>query len=239
MSCRDSRAQAALERLFLGELKPSEHEWLREHARGCESCREQYERISRVSMVLEKPAAGIPSERLALLEATLLKRVQAKKPAAGRRWLSLAIPIMATAVLVVLLVPVVMRRSGGDEFQPRGGTHSAFGIRAFCVDPGPPPHVVAEARSGQALRCAAGSALQFTYTAPRAARLEIVGEPASDLQIYPREGEGRVSEGVDVPIQFSVPVRSDWLKGPTRLVARFREPSTGEVLGESVMTVTP
>jgi hypothetical protein len=240
MRCMDRRAREALEQLLLGGLSASSYAWLRAHAKECASCHEEYDRISRVAIALEKPAAILPQERLKLLEAQLLGSL--KPTPLERRWrwaLPVAVAASAAALLVVT-VPGVWPRGAPEPFQARGTERSIFGVRAFCVQPGSPPQVIAEARPHEALRCPLGAALQFTYTAPRASLLEITSVPEDAQRFFPSsDARAEVTPGVDVPLPYSTPVTPAWLREPTRIVARFREPGTGAPLAETFITVRP
>lgn len=239
MSCADRRAQAALDALLLGGLAAEEHSWLRGHARKCESCQEQFDRVGRVAFALEK-SGGMPRETAASLEAELLGRLEEQEPASGRRlarWVPRWIPVLVPVAVAAGLALIVLPSAREDGFQSRGGAGASFGVRAFCVRP---PQVVAEARSGGKLRCPVGSALQFTYTAPRAARLELVAMTLGASRVFPSsEGTETVGAGVDVPLPFSTPVSEEWVKGPLQLLARFREVEGGEILSESSITLEP
>ncbi|MET0404276.1 MAG: hypothetical protein ABW123_17835, partial [Cystobacter sp.] len=115
----------------------------------------------------------------------------------------------------------------------------AWGVRAFCVDAR--GGVRAEARSGETLVCEEGSAVQFLYTAPAAARLSVettsaTGEP---LRFFPEEGTAReVTAGVDVALPHSTPVQGGWLSGPLEVRARFWD-AGGRVLSETRLTLAP
>jgi hypothetical protein len=247
MRCTDAEAKAALQALFLGELKAHDHARLREHVKACAECLEAYERLSRVESALERRV--LPKGREALLEAQLLERVRAADRAAApeRRslwaWWKVALPVVAVAAVATLVVlPQVRGRgtAGPDDWQARSGSsEGAFGVRAFCVSPG--GEVQGEARPGGALACPEGSAVQFSYTAPKGARLSVAAKSPSGevLQFFPREGEvAPVAPGVDVPLSYSTPVQGSWLSAPLEVRARFTD-EKGGLLGETQVTLTP
>jgi len=244
MKCTNTEAKAALRALFIGELEPERHARLREHAKTCAECREDYERLSRVESSLEKRV--LPKGREALLEAQILQRVRASEQAAApeRRsfwdWWKVLLPAAAVAAVAMLVVVPRVRGPGDGEWQPRsGGVGSAFGVRAFCVSP--EGKVQGEARPGGRLACAEGAAVQFSYTAPQGARLSVAAKSPSGevLQFFPREGEAApVTAGVDVPLAYSTPVQGGWLSAPMEVRARFTD-EKGQVLGETEVTLTP
>jgi hypothetical protein len=235
MSC--AAAQTHLDALFVGELEPKGFEALREHVKGCADCLEQYERISRVESVLEH--GGMAPERSALLEGRLLARIAAKEPpkAAWLAWRDWLMPFLGAAALVALIIP--LSRGTDDGWQSRGAKPvSAFGVRAFCVEPGAAPRILSEARSGGTLVCPPGAAVQFTYTAPRPALLQISLE-GSPLVFFPADGEPTVVSGLDVPIGHSTPVDAQWLAAPVRATARFNEPESGALISQTSIDLRP
>lgn len=246
MKCTNTEAKAALRALFIGELEPERHARLREHAKTCAECREDYERLSRVESSLEKRV--LPAGREALLEAQILARVRASEQAAApeRRsfwdWWKVLLPAAAVAAVAMLVVLPQVRGPGpgNEEWQARGsGDKSAFGVRAFCVSP--EGKVQGEAQPGGRLACAEGAAVQFSYTAPQGARLSVAAKSPSGevLQFFPREGEAApVTPGVDVPLSYSTPVQGGWLSAPMEVRALFTD-EKGQVLGETEVTLTP
>jgi len=229
-------ARGAMERQFAGELAPEAHAELRAHLETCPSCREFYERLARVDAALER--GGLSEQRLEALEGRLLSRVApASAPAAGApskpkraAW------VAALAAVVVLAVAVPLWRATRDDtFTPRGQGGETWGVRAFCVAAG--KQVTAEALPGGTLRCAQGSTVQFTYTAPRGALLSIALE-STGQRFFPSEGaQAEVEAGTDVALPLSTPI-GEWLKGPQRVTARFTD-SAGGTLAESTLTLTP
>ncbi len=225
-------AMQAIDALFVGELDARSFAALREHVAHCAGCRDQYERIARVEAVLEK--GSLSPDRAQILEPLLLARVKPLE-APGSAWWHRLMPALGALALLLLALP--LSRAAQEEFQARSGRSSTFGVRAFCVAVGPTPKVTAEARPGGRLACPPGSAVQFTYTAPRASRLHI-DIPASGQRFFPTDdASGAVGTGVDVPLPFSTPV-SDWLEGPTQVRARFFD-EAGKVLGETTLTLEP
>ncbi|HZI09371.1 MAG TPA: hypothetical protein VE153_03205 [Myxococcus sp.] len=250
--CADGKAKQALQALFRGELDGEGFTRLRAHAATCVSCREAYDRLARVESTLEKRV--LPVQRQALLEDQLFARLRAgtapaKAPTRAaaparftlRPWMGASLGFAMAAVLAVVVVPgMVKQQAGTEEFQARsGGPGSAYGVRAFCI--GPSGEALAEARPGGTLACPEGDAVQFSYTAPHAARLELEaaspsGEP---LRFFPQEGTvGEVAAGVDVPLPYSTPVQGGWLSGPLQVRARFVD-AQGRPLGETQVTLTP
>lgn len=246
MTCTNSEMKAALRQLFLGELKPEAHAQLREHAKTCPQCRDDYERLSRVESALEKRV--LPQGREALLEAQLMARVQASEKAAApeRRsfwgWWKVALPAAAMAAVALLVVVPRARTSNPaeGEWQARKGSDkSAYGVRAFCVSS--EGQVQGEALPGGKLACPEGASVQFSYTAPQGARLSVAAKSTSGevLQFFPREGsQASVTPGVDVPLSYSTPVQGGWLSAPMEVRAQFTD-DKGQVLGETQVTLTP
>jgi hypothetical protein len=246
MTCANSKAKAALQALFMGELDAEGHAWLRGHAKACAACGEAYEKLSRVESTLEKRV--LPQQREALLEAQLMARVKAAERAAApeRRsfweWWRVALPMGAVAAVAMLVVLPRMQGSGtrGGEWQARSGSKDgAFGVRAFCVSA--EGQVRGEARPGGTLACPEGAAVQFSYTAPEGARLSVAAKAPSGevLQFFPREGDAvPVAPGVDVPLEYSTPVQGGWLSAPLEVRARFVD-EKGQLLGETQVRLTP
>ncbi|WP_434386072.1 anti-sigma factor family protein [Melittangium boletus] len=244
--CTDRQAKQSLRALFEGSLDPEGYARLREHVAGCAACREVYERMSRVDSALEGRA--LPENRQALLEQELFARLaqapQAARPPARARFTlpSFVLPSLAgLAVAAVALVVVVPRmRAPESEWGARGGTATgAWGLRAFCV--GPEGRVLGEAGPGGALVCGEGDAVQFSYTAPEAARLtvEAPGPAGEPLRFFSTEGDGApLAPGVDVPLPHSTPVQGGWLSGPLKVQARFRD-AQGRALSETSLTLSP
>ncbi|MCY1073530.1 hypothetical protein [Archangium lansingense] len=246
--CGDRQAKQALESLFRGELDGEGFTRLRSHAVGCGECREAYDKLSRVESALEKRA--LPASREALLEKELFARlgatakpVRAPEPERKRFFPQLFVPVMTGLAMagVALLLVVPQLRERESEFQTRGGETgtAAWGIRVFCV--GADGQVQGEARPGGRLVCGEGSAVQFSYTAPEAARLTVdatspEGEP---LRFFPQEGAAeQVAAGVDVLLPFSTPVQEGWLSRPLEVRARF-EDARGRELSRTNLTLTP
>lgn len=213
--CTDKWAHDALDRLFVGDIEGPEFERLQKHAASCQSCSSQYDRISRADGKLSRTDALSPG-RLALLQRGVLDRAELKneqeRAAKGeRRWWMPALGFaMAAAVAVgIAYVP----KTDDGQYQARGNnTNAAFGIRAFCVRG---PKVIAEALPGGTLKCAPGNSLQLTYTAPKASTLRV--DVGSNSMLSPRA----VVSGADVPLDFSTPVTTEWLNGPTPVTATF------------------
>lgn len=237
MTCES--AQRVIEDQFAGELAPAEDAPLRAHLASCPGCRALYDQLARVDAFLERSNGGLSPTRAAGLERSLLSRVAAPPPAGDRPLLRWLMPALGAAALLVLALPLSRFEPRPSPWQSRAGVSSAFGVRAFCVRPGPPPEVTGEARPGGTLACAPGAALQFTYTAPSDARLEIAVAGA-DLRFFPgADGLGQVVSGTDVPLPFSTRVDASWLSGPVDVQARFVHPVTSTVLGESRITLAP
>lgn len=247
-TCADRQAKQALRALFEETLDAEGFARLRAHVAGCGECREAYERLARVESALEQRA--LPANRQALLEQELFARLSqapqpVRAPAPVRRRFSLPsfwVPSLAglalASVAVVLVVPRL--RAPESEWSARGSAlPSAWGVRAFCV--GPEGSVHGEARSGEALACGEGSAVQFSYTAPEAALLTVetvsaLGEP---LRFFPAEGSAKqVAAGVDVPLPYSTPVQGGWLSGPLEVRASFSD-TRGRVLSQTRLTLVP
>jgi hypothetical protein len=237
MSCAE--AQAAIQRHFTGEAPPEAYEQVRAHVESCAACRDLYERLARVDSSLEP--GGLSPQRLDALEGRLFAKLgvsaAAPAPVAKPWWpkASVAALLVAAAAVVLWVGVPRWRASGGDEFQPRGGTGSTFGVRAFCVGAG--AQVTAEARPGQVLTCGAGSMVQFTYTAPRTSQLSIEIE-GKGLTFFPTSGPRQaIAVGTDIALSSSTPV-GDWLTGSTPVVARFTD-ADGKPLAESRLTIAP
>jgi anti-sigma factor RsiW len=247
--CADRQAKRALEALFRGELEAEGFTRLRAHAAGCEECREAYDQLGRVESALEKRA--LPVGREALLEKELFARLSpAPKPARApapepKRWLPVffapaALGLAVCAVLVLLVAPQ-LRAQREEGWQARGGQEgtTAWGLRAFCI--GADGQVAGEARPGGTLVCGEGGAVQFSYTAPEAARLAVVatsptGEP---LRFFPQEGEAaEVAAGVDVLLPYSTPVTGGWLAGPLEVQASFTD-ARGRPLSTTRVRLSP
>lgn len=235
MSCNDTWAHGALDKLFTGELEGEEFARLHKHVDGCHSCSTQYDRITRADEKLSH-AEGLSAERVALLKGPVLARAELKNEqqrAAKRQqrwWMpALGFGLAAAVAVAVAYVP----KSNPSVFQARGAANnSAFGIRAFCVTG---PKVVAESLPGGTLKCSAGSSLQLTYTAPKAATLSVTVN--GNQPMFPATGgRANVVSGVDVPLEFSTPVTADWLSQSAQLTATFEADGKTE---RSVITVEP
>jgi len=244
--CADRQAKKSLRALLQGELDTEGFTQLRAHAAGCAECREAYDKLSRVESVLEKRA--LPAGREALLEKELFARLgatakpaRAPEPERKRFFQLFLVPAtMGLAAALVMLVVAPQLRKQEPEWQARGGESgtSAWGVRAFCV--GTDGAVHGEALPGGTLTCGEGSAVQFSYTAPEAARLTVeasspTGEP---LRFFPSEGEGAVAAGVDVPLPHSTPVLKSWLAGPLEVRASFHD-EQGRPLSRTQLTLSP
>jgi hypothetical protein len=247
-TCTDRQAKRALEALFRGELDGEGFTRLRAHAVGCDECHEAYDKLGRVESALDKRA--LPASREALLEQELFARlgatpkpVRAPVPERKRFFPQLFVPAalgLAMAGVAFLLV-VPQSSEHAPEWQARGGETAteAWGLRVFCV--GPDGQVRGEARPGGTLVCGEGSAVQFSYTAPQAARLSVEalspdGEP---LRFFPQEGTAQeVAAGVDVLLPFSTPVQGSWLAGPLEVEASFTD-ERGRPLSRTHLTLSP
>ena len=244
-ACGDRQAKQALRALGEGTLDAAGYARLRTHVAGCAECRDTYERLARVDSALEGRA--LPAQREELLRQELFARLEAASrsaPVAARRrftlpaftWPSVA-GLAVAAVAVVVLMP--RRLTQDNEWRTRGvPLTSAWGIRVFCV--GPQGDVLAEARSGQTLVCGEGSSVQFSYTAPEAARLSVEARSSAGelLRFFPREGEAaRVPAGVDMPLPDSTPVQGDWLSQPLVVNASFSD-ARGQVLSQTHLTLS-
>ncbi|WP_375770044.1 hypothetical protein NR798_03915 [Archangium gephyra] len=247
--CGDRQAKQALEALFRGELDGEGFQRLRAHAAGCGECHEAYDKLGRVESALEQRA--LPASREALLEKALMARLGATakpvqapaRPERERFFPRFLVPAMAGLAMagVALLVVVPQLRARESEWGTRGGEQKtvAWGIRVFCV--GADGQVTGEARPGGRLVCGEGSAVQFSYTAPEAAKLTVEatspeGEP---LRFFPPEGTAEeVAAGTDVLLPFSTPVQEGWLAGPLEVRASF-EDAQGRELSRTQLTLSP
>ncbi len=178
------------------------------------------------------------------------------------RWRVFLAPVAlgAAALAVVVFIPRDALRDrvdgtavGIDEsgYQARSGAAAgtesgAWGVRAFCVAPtegAETPRVLAEAGPGDTLKCAAGQRLQFTATAGRPARLELEGLRANGGEplkfVAAADPDAALREGVDVALPFSTPVSAGWLEAPVLVRARFLDADSGQLLGESQLTLSP
>lgn len=234
MNCEAARA--AMDELFAGEAAPDVDAALQAHLPGCATCRERYERLARVDAVLAQGELSAP--RLDQLEARLFARLPVEAPppqptswVRSRGW---AVALAAAVVALVVAVPV-WRLTREDPFSPRGTGGDAWGVRAFCV--GADGKVTSEARAGGTLRCGAGSSVQFTYTAPRGAALDLSLD-GTELRLFPADGASNaITGGVDVALPLSTPVGA-WLATPQVVTARFTD-STGVLVSTSTLTLAP
>lgn len=229
MNCEAARA--AMDEEFAGDELAERASQLRDHLKTCDSCRERYDRLARVEAHLS--GGGLSEQKLDALQARILGKVpetaSAPPPAPARRGFG---TFFAAAAVVVLVAAFALRGwlgSKDDQFTPRGGGES-WGVRAFCVKDG---QVTAEALAGGTLPCPAGALVQFTYTAPKNAKLSIALDGTDQTFISGTP----VIAGIDVALSTSTPV-GDWLSGPKRVTARFTDES-GATLAESSLTITP
>ncbi len=208
--CSSPETASAIDRLFVRGLGEAEFRDLRAHLASCEECRERYDRLSRVKLALSKEP-GLPSDQLTLLGAGLIDG--GSRPARRRSPLALGAAIVAGAAAAGVAAAVLLAvRPDHGQFQARGAAgHAAEGVRAYCIQPGSPPRVLAEAISGGALSCPQGASVQFSYTAGSATHLAIVGvEPSGAVvPFFPQEaGAGPIeSRRIDVPLPYSTPLR--------------------------------
>lgn len=229
MNCEAARA--AMDEEFAGEDVGERAAQLREHLKTCGACRERYDRLARVEAQLS--GGGLSEQKLDALQARILGRASvapsAPPPAPARRDFG---TFLAAAAVVVLVAAFAIRgwlAAKDDSFTPRGGGES-WGVRAFCVKDG---QVTAEALGGGTLPCPVGSLVQFTYTAPKPAKLSIALDGTDQTFV----SGTAVSVGIDVALSTSTPV-GDWLSGPKRVTAKFTDDS-GATLAESSLTITP
>lgn len=230
MNCEAARA--AMDEEFAGDDLGERAAQLREHLKTCDACRERYDRLARVEAQLS--GGGLSEQKMDALQARILGKAAAKAPSAPpplppqRGWGT----FLAAAAVVFLVAAFAIRgwlASPDDQFTPRGGGES-WGVRAFCVKDGA---VTAEALAGGTLPCAPGSVVQFTYTAPKAAKLSIALD-GTDQTFF---SGTPVIAGIDVAMSTSTPV-GEWLSGPQRVTARFTDDS-GATISESALTITP
>lgn len=229
MNCEAARA--AMDEEFAGEDVGERAAQLREHLKTCDACRERYDRLARVEAQLS--GGGLSEQKMDALQARILGKAaaapSAPAPVPAKRGFG---TFLAAAAVVALVAAFAIRgwlAAKEDPFTPRGGGES-WGVRAFCVKDG---QVSAEALSGGTLPCPAGSLVQFTYTAPKAAKLSIALDGTDQTFVSGTP----VIAGIDVALSTSTPV-GDWLSGPKRVTARFTDDS-GATLAESSLTITP
>ena len=234
MNCETARA--TMEEQFAGEELGGRGEQLRAHLKTCEACREGYDRLARVDLALS--GGGLSEQRMDALQARILGKAMVAAtvtqlpvppPVVARRGWGTLFAAAAVLVLIAAIAIPAWRAMQDDGFTPRGGGQS-WGVRAFCVTEG---KVTAEALAGGTLRCASGSVVQFTYTAPQSAQLSIALD-GTDQTFF---SAATVKAGIDVALPSSTPV-GDWLAGPQRVTARFTD-SKGATLAETALTVTP
>lgn len=191
MSCRV--ALERIDRLLLGELRPSEWAQLKGHLEGCAACRQQYNRAVFTLRQLTGSPSEVAPEEWALL-GPLVSRPQ-REPRRWGRWLlgASALPI-GVAVLLNFIVGPPLPDAG--EVQPRGGVRSGPGLlalRAYCVSELEPGlRVVASSDRKGALQCSKGELLQFAYRLegePRWLHLAGVDAEGRVLRYYPRPTE--------------------------------------------------
>jgi hypothetical protein len=261
--CSDREAKQALRALFSGEaLDADAVVQLRAHVAGCDECRQAYDKLGRVESALEGRA--LPASREAMLEKALFARLgvaqaparapeaekvrapeRARTPERERSFLprffmpvGVGLSMAAAAMLVLMVLPGTSQQS---EWQARGGDAetAAWGVRVFCI--GPDGAVRAEASPGGTLVCGEGSSVQFSYTAPEAARLSIEARSAKGdpLRFFPREGEAaQVAAGVDVVLPFSTPVLRSWLPAPLEVQVSFTD-AREQVISRTRITLSP
>jgi len=240
MTCGRRDVVRLLERSFLGELELDEHRELKAHLAACEPCREQYDRQTLAERALHREPPPLPESHLDLVGQAVVAQVAAQpKPQRTRWWLALLAPAAALSLLLAYLAA-----RPEDPFQARSSPATPVeGVRVFCVDPGPEPHVRAtsDLRPGQTLRCKATDLLQFSYTTGNeAVHLSVVslpeaGEGEALHYLNPDAGFASVAlpaNAHDVPFEYSVrPTRH--VPEQRRLVALF---STRPLTFEEVET---
>jgi hypothetical protein len=230
--------QRLVDEIVLGELPPAKWQGLREHLRGCDGCRERYNRVVLAERMLNGgPAAlGSPSPaELARIGASLFAEEKRSVWARAAAWLA-PTPrwtAAATLALAVLLVPfVVLRRPSlrpADEFQARGTGAPATsmerrgGLRAFCIEG---DQVRALDERG---RCSMSANLKLTVSNPgRFQRVFVVGvDGERSVKWYaphPPERESVTApEGIDAPVGGAVRLGVNHSPGPVRIYALFSD----------------
>jgi hypothetical protein len=241
MGC-DDRWRQLIDEVILGELAAAQWERLRGHLRGCDPCRERYNRAVLAERMLHGgPAAlGAPSPpELERIGASLFAAVEARRPLwqRARGWLASPrhLGALVAAAAALALVPLIARGPSlapPREFQARGGAPAVerpAGVRAFCLDG---ERVTALDPKGGVPACDRASHLKLTVSnAGDWSRVFLVGiDDAHALKWYaPRPPESESVEApagpdaVDAPVGGAVRLAVNHAPGPVRIFALFSD----------------
>jgi hypothetical protein len=208
-----------MDRVVLGELSAAEWNELRTHVRGCDACRERYNRATLAERMLHGGAAAIdrpsPLELERIGSAVLGGAAKASqsgwrsafawlRPSA--RWVTGAALLTGAAVLL----PLVLRSPGAgpsvrettpDTLQPRGGATQdrAAALRAFCVT----DHTVELSSADD--RCPATGALQLVVgNGGRFAKIALFGVAEGGAIEWYRSSDAPL--GPEVPFGAPIPL---------------------------------
>jgi len=238
MGC-DDRWRRRIDEVVLGRLSTDGWERLRGHLRGCEPCRDRYNRAVLVERMLHggPPALAGPSPpELERIGASLFAAAETHRPWPRRamawlaptpRWMALA--TVAAAVALVPLVARGPRVTPPEEIQARGGTVEVArraGLRAFCLDG---ERVQALDPRGDVPRCARHANLKLTVTNPGGwPRVFLVGVDAQHaIKWYeprPPESESVAAPNeADAPVGGAVRLEVNHAAGLVRIYALFSD----------------
>jgi hypothetical protein len=240
----DVRWRRLIDAVILGELAAPQWERLRGHLRGCDPCRERYNRAVLAERMLHGGPAALAAPSPPELErigASLFAAADARRPAWQRARAWLASPrhlgAVVAAAAAIALVPLVARApspapSPSSDFQARGGAPTlerAAGLRAFCLEG---ERVTALDPKSGVPACDRSSNLKLTVSNHGEwTRVFLVGiDDAHALKWYaPRPPESESVEApagpdaIDAPVGAAVRLAVNHAPGPVRIFALFSD----------------
>lgn len=218
MSWFDTHVDGLLARWAEGTLSPRQSTRLLRHARACERCAGQYERLVRASRLLEhgEPYAPTDTELTALADAGLAAALEAARPESARSrgpFLAMAGGMLAAMSLALL---VLVHPGEEDTWRARGaGPPTRAVLRVFCAVRQRP---LRELEPSQA--CPPGAQLAFAVGAD---------SPLSHVAVAVRGPRGVQSlegpfpvtgrPGAEQPLETTLPLQRS--PGEAEIVAAF------------------
>ncbi|HEX8441414.1 hypothetical protein [Archangium sp.] len=231
----DGHVEGLLARWSEGSLSPNQSARLLRHARACERCGGQYERLVLAHRMLERGDLHMPTraEEAMLADVGLEAALSAAAPEVERwRWPSLAVAGGMLAALCFAAL-VLVRPADIGEWQSRGlGRPSNAVLRVFCAVRQQPLRELKRAEEA----CPPGAMLAFAVGAEAPLLQVAVAVRGEGFQAT--EGPFVISgrPGAEQPLETTVLLRMP--SGQAEVIAAFAD-SPGAALGALRGDVTP
>jgi hypothetical protein len=247
-----------IDQVVLGELRAADWGRLRQHLKGCEQCRDRYNRAVLAERMLHGGPQSIDrpqAPELDRVERALFDAAEERGWARMRKWFTPPVRWATAATMTlaaVVLVPLLLRSPGAgpsatsetpETLVARGGAPAVSGARtaglqAFCMTDDVPLRELTPSGS----RCALSAQLKLAITNPAGYFwVFLVGvDDAYDVLWYvPRPPATQSVPAIAAgPIGGAIKLGFNHVPGPLRIYALFSDaPLSAEAVTEAVVTL--